>query len=322
MNKILHKELSYEIAGLCFKVQKKLGRFCREVQYSDEFEKMLLESKIKYKCEYRLDNFKSDSPKGNRVDFLIEDKIIIDFKAKKFITKEDYNQMQRYLQSANLELGMIINFRNIYLKPKRILNSRYSDPNYPNRYPNDPNVDNSDNSDENSGHSDHPKGFTLVETLIYIAIIGGVIVAFVSFALSISDSRNKTYVIQEVQANARLALGVITQKIQASNGLNASSSIFGVDPGVLSLSMASSSLNPTLISLSADDGILQITEGVNMPVFLTSDEIRITNLVFINLTASSTRENVKIDLTASFASSSSVIFQGEQSLQTSVSWRQ
>jgi len=59
------------------------------------------------------------------VDFIIENKIIIDIKAKKFITKEDYYQMLRYLKGANLELGIIYNFRNTYLKPKRVLNSAF-----------------------------------------------------------------------------------------------------------------------------------------------------------------------------------------------------
>ena len=56
------------------------------------------------------------------IDFIIEGKIIVDIKAKKFITKEDYNQMQRYLNVSGLILGMIVNFRNTHLKPKRIIN--------------------------------------------------------------------------------------------------------------------------------------------------------------------------------------------------------
>ena len=54
-------------------------------------------------------------------DFIIEDKIIIDLKAKTFITKEDYFQMKRYLVSYGKKLGLIINFRQRYLYPKRIL---------------------------------------------------------------------------------------------------------------------------------------------------------------------------------------------------------
>ncbi|MFH1187730.1 MAG: GxxExxY protein [bacterium] len=125
MIKILHAELSYQITGLCFKAHNELGRFCSEKQYSDKLEKLLNETQVKYQREFELSNLEGNPLKGNRVDFLIENKIILDLKTKKFITKEDYFQMQRYLKAANLDLGLIINFRNTYLKPKRIINNTY-----------------------------------------------------------------------------------------------------------------------------------------------------------------------------------------------------
>ena len=121
--------MSYSINGIAFKVKDELGRFCREKQYSDLFEKFLLNSKLQYGREALLDKITESSVKGNRVDFIVENKIIIDLKAKKFITKEDYYQMQKYLKCANLKLGIIINFRDTYLKPKRIINNEYDKPN-------------------------------------------------------------------------------------------------------------------------------------------------------------------------------------------------
>jgi len=60
----------------------------------------------------------------NIPDFIVEEKIIVDLKAKRIITKEDYYQMRRYLIAYNVELGIIINFREYYINPKRILNSK------------------------------------------------------------------------------------------------------------------------------------------------------------------------------------------------------
>lgn len=122
---ILHPELSYKITGLCFQIQKELGRFCRERQYADRMEELLKSSRIEYKREVELKKLIPSSPKGNIVNFIINSKIILDLKAKNFITKDDYFQMQRYLQGCNLELGMIINFRSQHLKPKRILNNKF-----------------------------------------------------------------------------------------------------------------------------------------------------------------------------------------------------
>ncbi len=106
-----------------FKTHKELGKFCRERQYADKLEALLAESKISYQREHNLRKDDPQSPKGNIVDFLIENTIVLDAKAKNFITKEDYFQMQRYLRGSNLELGLIVKFRSVHIKPKRVLNS-------------------------------------------------------------------------------------------------------------------------------------------------------------------------------------------------------
>lgn len=113
--KILYKELCYRINGILFKTQNELGRYSREEQYGDCFQRKLQEEKINYKRESKI----NDS--GNIADFIIEEVVVIELKAKPFITKEDYYQIQRYLQSTGLKLGLLVNFRNEYLKPIRVI---------------------------------------------------------------------------------------------------------------------------------------------------------------------------------------------------------
>lgn len=120
---VIYPELSYKICGFSFYIHNKLGRFRNEKQYADAFEQILKESKIKYDREKPLlPCFKGEKDRRNIPDFIINDKIIVDLKAKDFITKEDYFQMRRYLSSYKQELGLIINFRQKYLYPKRVLN--------------------------------------------------------------------------------------------------------------------------------------------------------------------------------------------------------
>jgi GxxExxY protein len=126
MDKIIHKDLSYKINGLLFETHRKLGYFRNEKQYCDYFEELLKNSGIKYAREYRF----FDQQFGQDIvrcicDFVIHDKIIVEFKAKDFITKEDYYQVQRYLVTLNLELGIITNFRQRKVYPKRVLNSSF-----------------------------------------------------------------------------------------------------------------------------------------------------------------------------------------------------
>lgn len=127
MTRIVEKELSYEITGILFKVHKDLGQFATERQYGGKLEEHLIKFQINYNREYEIKKFEPNSPKGNRIDFLIKNKIILELKAKPFITKEDYYQMQRYLKSAGFELGIIVNFRAHRLFPKRVLNSSHSE---------------------------------------------------------------------------------------------------------------------------------------------------------------------------------------------------
>ncbi len=121
---LIYPELSYQIVGCCFATHNALGRFSRERQYADYLENELKNKNIPFKREYEIQLDTLNITSRNRVDFIIDDKIILELKAKRVVEKEDYYQIQRYLQSAGFQLGFIINFRNTYLKPQRVINIR------------------------------------------------------------------------------------------------------------------------------------------------------------------------------------------------------
>lgn len=121
---LIYPELSYKLNGLFFEIQNKLGRFSTEKQCADALEMLLKENNIPYEREKEiLIPFGKKEISGNRVDFLIRNKILVDIKSKKYITREDYLQMRRYLQAANLKLGLIVNFRSKSVVIKRVINS-------------------------------------------------------------------------------------------------------------------------------------------------------------------------------------------------------
>lgn len=119
---LIYPELSYKIYGLLYRVHNELGRFKSEKSYGDALELELQKEKVSYVREQSLPLPTDQFSRRNVADFVVDDKIVLELKVKAFITPEDYYQMKRYLDSGKFKLGLIVNFRQKYLRPKRVAN--------------------------------------------------------------------------------------------------------------------------------------------------------------------------------------------------------
>lgn len=165
------------------------------------------------------------------------------------------------------------------------------------------------------------QGFTLIETVLATGILLIVIAALAFFTLSILDVRTKLTSAQEVQANMRMAFDVMSQKMRSATGVNVASSTLGTDPGVLVLTMSDPTKNPTTFRLTADNGQLQIQEGISGPVSITSNEVLISNLTFNLASGVGEQENIRIEMTANYAFQDSTYASYTENFQTSVTTR-
>ena len=118
---IVYPELSYQVTGLLFEVHNSLGKYAKEKQYGDAIENLLKVRQISYEREKPLPLELVENNRTNLADFVIDEKILLEMKAKDVVLKEYYFQTQRYLQAGGYKLGLIVNFRNKYLRPIRVI---------------------------------------------------------------------------------------------------------------------------------------------------------------------------------------------------------
>ncbi len=120
---LIHEVLSYILRGIFYEVHNELGKFRNEKQYCDLIEEKLKVKLLNYGREIVLNKSFVGEKKGrNRIDFIVDNKIIIEVKATPSFSRNDYMQCQRYLVSSGLKLCLLVNFGLNGCVIKRILN--------------------------------------------------------------------------------------------------------------------------------------------------------------------------------------------------------
>jgi len=111
---LLFKDEVYKIIGCAIEVYNELKNGYLEAVYQEAFEQMLLSYSIPYSREKDIVIYFHDKPlkKGYRADFILYDKILVEFKAKCAITDDDEAQILNYLKGTHLPVALLINFGN------------------------------------------------------------------------------------------------------------------------------------------------------------------------------------------------------------------
>ncbi len=149
-------------------------------------------------------------------------------------------------------------------------------------------------------HSMHKKGFTFIELLVYIAIITVLLTMIISLYFALARSRQKQQSTMEVEQQGYAAMSILTQTIRNAQTVSTPSPT--ASSSSLALVTYTASTSPTVFRLTASS--LEITEGSSTPVWLTSPQVVVSNLLFLNLAASTTEGSVRIQFTISHATTS------------------
>ncbi|MBU0597341.1 GxxExxY protein [Patescibacteria group bacterium] len=120
---LLYPELSFEISGVLFQIFKHLGSGHRERYYQKAVKVGLEKKGIKYKEQFYVPiRFEGELIGKYYLDFLIEDKIVLELKRGKYIPANVINQTKQYLESLEMKLGLIACFTHTSVHVKRIIN--------------------------------------------------------------------------------------------------------------------------------------------------------------------------------------------------------
>lgn len=120
-----YKDLTYKIIGCAMEVHKHLGNGFQEVIYQRALAIEMELQGIKFQREFEMSlQYKGHTVGTRRVDFFVEDCIMVEIKA--LINLEDVHlaQAMNYVEAYDLEIGLLINFGAKSLQHKRVHNNK------------------------------------------------------------------------------------------------------------------------------------------------------------------------------------------------------
>jgi GxxExxY protein len=120
------EEITHKIIGCSMRVHSTLGNGFQEVIYQRSLAIEFEEEGIKYLREMEMPLYYKGIEIGSRrVDFFVEESIMVEIKA--LIKLEDVHLAQglNYLEAYNMKIGLLINFGSKSLEFKRLYNKKF-----------------------------------------------------------------------------------------------------------------------------------------------------------------------------------------------------
>lgn len=151
------------------------------------------------------------------------------------------------------------------------------------------------------------KGFTLIEIILYVALVAVFITSAVLFTFNIIYGKEKAYNQQVVDQSVRIAMEKIAYQIRSAKEVQITSAS----------SMTLTNSDGNTVSISQNGQAIEISEGGLGPYNLTSNQVKIDSLNLTNL-SSATSDTVNINVEIA-ASQSQVTASGQLTASTTLS---
>jgi len=120
---MIRDELTYKVIGCAMRVHNTLGNGFQELIYQRCLAIELGKARLEFEREKEQSIYYGNIEVGTRrVDFIVENKIIVELKALLSLEDVHLAQAKNYLTAYNFSTGLLINFGNISLQYKLIFN--------------------------------------------------------------------------------------------------------------------------------------------------------------------------------------------------------
>lgn len=122
-----YEEITRKIIASAMKVHSELGNGFQEVIYQRALEIEMPYEQLSFKREMEMPIFYRRERIGTRrVDFFVEELIMVELKALIMLEDVHLAQAMNYLEAYNMEIGLLINFGARSLEFHRLTNKKYS----------------------------------------------------------------------------------------------------------------------------------------------------------------------------------------------------
>jgi GxxExxY protein len=123
-----YEDLTHKIIGCAMKVHSVLGSGFQEVIYQRALAIEMDKQSLNFGREIEMTIYYDGIDIGTRrVDFFVEDKIMVELKAVTALDSLHLAQAMNYLEVYNLPIGLLINFGSKSMEFKRVFNTKHPD---------------------------------------------------------------------------------------------------------------------------------------------------------------------------------------------------
>jgi len=150
-------------------------------------------------------------------------------------------------------------------------------------------------------------GFTLVELIVYIGMASLALMMIILTGQNLISSNIRAEAQRELSVNMRPLINQLTQSVRNATDVVTASSTFNVHPGAITLDYPGSDTDLIIDTYTKDVTLsngqivtirkLRIKEGALAYQDLTSDAVDVSNFVLRNLTKTSEKKNINIEVT-------------------------